>query len=52
VVADSYKTFISFVSSGSGRGHGRPVDILQMADGSLLLSDDVANRIYRITYSK
>jgi glucose/arabinose dehydrogenase len=29
---------------------GRPVDIQQIADGSLLVSDDFANVIYRITY--
>ncbi|WP_299457409.1 sorbosone dehydrogenase family protein [uncultured Microscilla sp.] len=29
---------------------GRPVDVLQMPDGSLLVSDDMANVIYRITY--
>lgn len=31
---------------------GRPVDVLQMPDGSLLVSDDMANVIYRITYKK
>ncbi|MGQ9800029.1 MAG: PQQ-dependent sugar dehydrogenase, partial [Ignavibacterium sp.] len=31
---------------------GRPVDIKQMPDGSLLVSDDFANVIYRITYQK
>lgn len=31
---------------------GRPVDILEMNDGSLLVSDDHANCIYRITYSE
>jgi glucose/arabinose dehydrogenase len=31
---------------------GRPVDILQLPDGSILVSDDVANCIYRITYKK
>ncbi|MFM1876235.1 MAG: hypothetical protein RL266_1972 [Bacteroidota bacterium] len=31
---------------------GRPVDILEMEDGSLLVSDDHANCIYRITYLK
>ena len=31
---------------------GRPVDILQMPDGSLLLSDDYAGAIYRVSYSK
>jgi len=31
---------------------GRPVDLLQMSDGSLLVSDDKANAIYRITYNR
>jgi len=31
---------------------GRPVDVLQMKDGSLLVSDDFANCIYRISYKK
>jgi glucose/arabinose dehydrogenase len=31
---------------------GRPVDIQQMPDGSLLVSDDYAGVIYRITYEK
>ncbi len=31
---------------------GRPVDVQQMADGSLLVSDDQANVIYRISYGK
>jgi glucose/arabinose dehydrogenase len=31
---------------------GRPVDLLVMPDGSLLVSDDYAGAIYRITYSK
>ncbi|WP_242916284.1 PQQ-dependent sugar dehydrogenase [Pontibacter liquoris] len=31
---------------------GRPVDVLVMKDGSLLVSDDANNAIYRITYSK
>jgi glucose/arabinose dehydrogenase len=30
---------------------GRPVDIQQMPDGSLLVSDDFAGKIYRISYS-
>jgi glucose/arabinose dehydrogenase len=29
---------------------GRPVDLLQMPDGSVLVSDDTAGAIYRITY--
>lgn len=31
---------------------GRPVDVQQMADGSLLLSDDWNGVVYRITYGK
>jgi len=31
-----------------GRAWGRPVDILQLPDGSLLVSDDAADVIYRI----
>lgn len=29
---------------------GRPVDIIQMPDGSILVSDDHLNKIYRISY--
>jgi glucose/arabinose dehydrogenase len=32
------------------RAWGRPVDIVEMKDGSLLVSDDRAGVIYRITY--
>jgi len=31
---------------------GRPVDLLQLPDGSILLSDDQAGLIYRITYQE
>ena len=31
---------------------GRPVDILQLPDGSILISDDHADVIYRVTYKK
>jgi glucose/arabinose dehydrogenase len=31
---------------------GRPVDVLVMKDGSLLVSDDHAGAIYRVTYGK
>ena len=33
-----------------GEAWGRPVDVLVMPDGSLLVSDDKAGMIYRITY--
>ena len=29
---------------------GRPVDLLVLEDGSMLVSDDMADKIYRITY--
>jgi glucose/arabinose dehydrogenase len=31
---------------------GRPVDVMQMKDGSLLISDDHAGAIYRVSYSR
>jgi glucose/arabinose dehydrogenase len=36
----------------NGKAWGRPVDVLQLKDGSLLVSDDFANVIYRISYGK
>jgi glucose/arabinose dehydrogenase len=41
-----------FLDAASDRNWGRPVDVQVMPDGSLLVSDDFANAIYRITYSK
>ncbi len=32
--------------------HGRPVDVVQLADGSMLVSDDVTNIIWRVTATK
>ena len=34
-----------------GKAWGRPVDVLELPDGSLLVSDDYANAVYRITYN-
>jgi glucose/arabinose dehydrogenase len=31
---------------------GRPVDVLQMPDGSILVSDDTGNRILRVSYQR
>jgi glucose/arabinose dehydrogenase len=31
---------------------GRPVDVQELPDGSMLISDDMANCIYRVTYGK
>jgi glucose/arabinose dehydrogenase len=45
------KTFISgWLSKNKKDVWGRPVDLEVMKDGSLLISDDYANCIYRVTY--
>ncbi len=44
-----YKTFAEGWLK-NGKAWGRPVALLQLPDGSLLLSDDFANVVYRITY--
>ena len=44
------QTFISGWLSHSGEVWGRPVDLLQLNDGSLLISDDKAGAIYRVQY--
>jgi glucose/arabinose dehydrogenase len=36
----------------TGEYLGRPVDVAQLADGSLLVSDDLAGAIYRISYGE
>jgi glucose/arabinose dehydrogenase len=41
--------FVSGWLKGS-RAWGRPVDVLPLPDGSLLISDDGSGRIYRVTY--
>lgn len=35
----------------NGEYDGRPVDVAMMKDGSLLVSDDLASAVYRISYS-
>ena len=35
----------------NGEYLGRPVDVAQLRDGSILVSDDLAGAIYRISYS-
>ena len=48
--AVSYEPFVEGWLQGS-QAWGRPVDVLVMPDGALLISDDRANAIYRVTYS-
>jgi glucose/arabinose dehydrogenase len=48
-----YETFASgWLDDATQKVWGRPVDVLQLNDGSLLVSDDQANVIYRISYQK
>ena len=47
--AVKYETFAEGWLQG-GSAWGRPVDLLELPDGSLLVSDDEAGVIYRITY--
>ena len=49
--AVSYRPFAQGWLQGN-RAWGRPVDVLVMPDGALLVSDDEAGAIYRITYKK
>jgi glucose/arabinose dehydrogenase len=49
--------FLPGASAPGGRGAGsaatgRPVDVLQMPDGSILVSDDTGNRIIRVSYAR
>lgn len=45
-----YEPFITGFNRGD-EVFGRPVDLLMLEDGSMLISDDSAGAIYRLTYS-
>jgi len=50
--AVSYEPFIDgWLDEASQEAFGRPVDLLLLEDGSLLISDDVGDAIYRVSYS-
>jgi glucose/arabinose dehydrogenase len=49
--AVSYESFAEGWLEGD-KAWGRPVDLEHLPDGSMLVSDDYANAIYRITYEK
>jgi glucose/arabinose dehydrogenase len=51
--AVGYETFATgWLDDATQTAWGRPVDVLVLADGSMLVSDDTAGVIYRITYKK
>ena len=54
-LAEDHKTALAYAAFaqgwyGSGRAWGQPADILEAPDGSLMVSDDRAGKIYRIRY--
>jgi glucose/arabinose dehydrogenase len=49
--ADKSEVFADGWLDSNGIYRGRPVDVAQMKDGSLLISDDFAGAIYRVTYT-
>lgn len=49
---ESVKPFAEGWLTGDGEYLGRPVDVAVMLDGSLLVSDDSAGAVYRISYEK
>lgn len=50
--ATKYETFAQgWLDDETQKYWGRPVDVLLLKDGSMLVSDDHANVIYRITYN-
>jgi glucose/arabinose dehydrogenase len=48
--ADKTEVFAEGWLTGDGEYLGRPVDVAQLNDGSLLVSDDFAGAVYRISY--
>jgi glucose/arabinose dehydrogenase len=49
--SDGIESFASgWLDDATQKVWGRPVDVLELKDGSMLVSDDFANVIYRISY--
>jgi glucose/arabinose dehydrogenase len=46
-----YEDFMTGFVNADGTVWGRPVGVTAGADGSLFVSDDASNSIWRITYS-
>jgi glucose/arabinose dehydrogenase len=49
--AVAYRPLVSGWLAADGRVSGRPVDLLVLGDGSLLISDDAGGRIWRLSYN-
>ncbi|HEY0744868.1 MAG TPA: sorbosone dehydrogenase family protein [Chryseosolibacter sp.] len=51
--SEGFEVFASgWLNDAEQKVWGRPVDVLTLKDGSMLVSDDYANVIYRISYEK
>ena len=50
--ADKTEPFAEGWLTANGEYLGRPVDVAQLADGSLLVSDDLVGAVYRISYGE
>lgn len=50
----SYQPFLTGFIANEAKGdvYGRPVGVLQIADGSLLVADDVSGIVWRVAYTK
>jgi glucose/arabinose dehydrogenase len=48
--ADKTEVFAQGWLTGDGEYLGRPVDVAQLPDGSLIVSDDTGGALYRIAY--
>ncbi|MGB7069774.1 MAG: sorbosone dehydrogenase family protein [Pyrinomonadaceae bacterium] len=54
LIKNAYEDFVTgwLPDENSNQVWGRPVGLLVAADGSLLITDDGANKIWRVTYEK
>jgi glucose/arabinose dehydrogenase len=52
VPTGEYDDFLVGFIASNGDAWGRPVGLVVAADGSLLMSDDGANLVYRISYAR
>ena len=51
--ADNAEVFVSgWLDDESQKAWGRPVDVINMPDGSILISDDYADVVYRVSYEE
>lgn len=49
-----YQSFLTGFIANEAKGdvYGRPVGVLQLADGSILVADDVSGVVWRVSYNK